>query len=150
MPVVEELQITIEILCTRLPGVQYEGRGPVHLGIQQDETIIEAAPGDRDRIVFRPMLRVRKHTDGSANFLGPYAHGPRDERFIYLNWVIIKNRIPTEQVGRIKLHLNHIAYEKMEQAAARKKPVKVTLELTSDKGKPVFASVRANKARWAL
>jgi hypothetical protein len=146
----EELEIVIEIACTRLPGLQYEGRGPVHLGIQQDETIIDAAPADRDRIVFRPALRVRKHTDGSANFLGPFAHGPRDERFIYLNWLIVRNKTPVEQVGRIKLHLNHIEYKAAQKAAARGKPIKVTLQLTTEKAKPVFASVRADKAKWEL
>jgi hypothetical protein len=146
----EELEITIEIVCTRLPGLQYEGRGPMHLGIQQDESIIELAPADRDRIVFLPALRVRKHTDGSANFLGPFAHGPRAERFIYLNWVIVHNKIPVERVGRIKLHLSHIQFKNAQTAAASKKPIKVTLELTSEKGKPVFASVRASSAKWEL
>jgi hypothetical protein len=146
----EELEVTIEIVCMQLPGLQYEGRGPVHLGIQQDEDINETAPADSDRIVFRPSLRVRRHTDGSANFLGPFTHGPRNERFIYLNWVVVRNKVPIEQIGRIKLHLNHIKYEQAQKAAARKKPIKVALQLTSEKGKPVFASVRANKAKWEL
>jgi hypothetical protein len=147
---IEELEITIEIVCTRLPGLQYEGRGPVHLGIQQDESIVQAAPADRDRIVFQPTLRVRKHPDGSANFLGAFAHGPRTERFIYLNWVVVRNNISVEQIGRIKLHLNHIEYKDVQKAVACKKPIKVTLELTSEKSKPVFASVRAKNARWKL
>ena len=146
----EELEIAIEIVCEALPGLPYEGRGPLHLGIQQDSEIIEAAPADRDRITFRPALRARKHSDGSANFLGPFAHGPRAERFIYLNWVIVRDGTPREQIGRIKLHLNHIKYEDVEKAAARKKPIKVTLQLTNEKGKPVFASLRANQAKWQL
>ena len=144
----EELEIVIEIVCEALPGLQYEGRGPLHLGIQRDAEIVEAAPADRDRIVFRPALRVRKHTDGSANFLGSFAQGPRAERFIYLNWVVVQGGTPREQIGRIKLHLNHIKYEDAQKAAARKKPIKVSLQLTSDKGKPVFASIRANQAKW--
>jgi hypothetical protein len=145
-----ELEIVIEIVCEALPGLQYEGRGPLHLGIQQDAQIVEAVPANRDRIVFRPELRVRKHGDGSANFLGPFAHGPRAERFIYLNWLVVHGSMPGEHIGRIKLHLNHIEYEDVEKAAARKKPIKVTLQLTNEKGKPVFASVRANQATWQL
>ena len=146
----EEQEITIEIVCTHLPGLRYDDRGPVHLGIQQDEKIVEAAPADRDCIVFRPSLRVRPHTDGSANFLGPFAHGPREERFIYLNWVIVRNGTPVEQVGRVKLHLKHIGWKDVQKVAARKKPLNVTLQLTNDKGKPVFASVRSDKAKWEL
>lgn len=146
----DELEVAIEIICEELPGLLCDGRGPLQLGIQYEQHIIEAGPADRDRLVFRPVLRVRKHTDGSANFLGPFAHGPRSERFIYLNWVVGKSGAPGEQIGRIKLHLNHIEYEAAKQAAVRKKPIKVTLQLTSEKGGPVFASLRANKAKWQL
>jgi hypothetical protein len=146
----EELEIGIEIICTRLPGLLYESRGPMHLGIQQRDSIIDTAPADRDRIVFRPAFRVRRHTDGSANFLGPCAHGPRNERFIYLNWVIVRNDVVVEQIGRIKLHLSHIEYKDVEGAVARKKSIKVSLQLTSEKSKPVFASLRADKAKWEL
>jgi hypothetical protein len=146
----EEFEVTIEIHCTRLPGTQWDGRGPVHLGIQNGDEITEAAPADLERIVFRPTLRVRKHTDGSANFLGPFAHGPRAERFIYLNWVITKRGVPVAQLGRVKLHLNHITWAHVEKALARSKPVKVTIPLTNAKGKPVFASVRADACQWEL
>jgi len=30
----DELEIIIEIVCEASPGLQYEGRGPLHLGIQ--------------------------------------------------------------------------------------------------------------------
>lgn len=146
----EEFEIVVEIVCEDLPGLQYEGRGPLHLGIQQDEAIIEAAPADRDRIVFRPTLRVRKNSDGSANLLGPFAHGPRGERFIYLNWVVVRGGTHVERIGRIKLHLNHIEYTDAQKAAARGRPIRVTLQLTNEKDKPVFASVRADKAKWQL
>ena len=122
--------------------------GPVHLGIQRDEAIEQATPADSKRIVFRPVLRVRRNADGSANFLGPYAHGPRAERFIYLNWVVVRGGVPGQRPGRIKLHLNHIDWAHAERAAANDKPIKVTLELTGAKGKPVFASVRPGAARW--
>jgi len=146
----DELQLTLEIICTDLPGLEYEGHLPLHLGIQEDDDIIETAPADRERIVFRPTLRVRKNADGSANFLGPFAHGPRQERFVYLNWVVIKDKKQAERIGRIKLHLNHIAYADAEKAATRDKTMKVRLQLTSEKAKPVFASIRRDRARWEL
>jgi hypothetical protein len=140
----EELQLTIEITCTNLPGLLYEERGPLHLGIQQDEAIIETAPADAKQIVFRPTVRVRKQPDGTPNFLGPFVHGPCTERFI------IKDKKIVERVGRIKLHLNHIEFDDVEKNVKRNKPLKVALRLTSDKNKPVFASVRANEAQWQL
>ena len=50
----------------------------------------------------------------------------------------------------VKLHLNHIKWTAVEKAVARKKPIRVTIALTSAKGKPVFASVRPDVAKWEL
>ena len=148
--VAEEHEITIEVICTRLPGAQWQGRSTLHLGIQKEESVLESAPANLERIVFRPTFRVRRLADDSANFLGPFAHGPRAERFIYLNWSIIAGNVVTERPGRIKLHLNHITSTQVEKAVARRKPIKVTLALTNAKGNPVFASVRADAAKWEL
>jgi hypothetical protein len=76
--VTEEIEITIEIECTELPGSQNQS---LHLGIQRGEAITEAASADSKRIVFRPTLRARRNSDGPVNFLGPYAQGPKKERF---------------------------------------------------------------------
>jgi hypothetical protein len=146
----EEREITIEIICTDLPGRQWGGHGPVHLGIQKADALLDAAPADLKRIVFRPVLRVRLHADGSPNFLGPFAHGPRTGRFIYLIWAIVREDIPAPWLGRIKLLLNHIEWPHVEKAITRKKPIKVTVALTNAKGQPVFASVRADTAKWEL
>jgi Family of unknown function (DUF5990) len=139
----EELEVTIEIHCIQLPGTQWGDRGPVYLGIQKGDELAEPGPANLERIVFRPALRVRRHADGSANFLGPFAHGPRPERFIYLIWATAG-----AMLGRVKVHLNHITWTQVEKAIARKRPIKVTIPLTNAKGKPVFASVRANTAQW--
>ena len=146
----EEHIITIEIVCTKLPGTQWGGPGTVHLGIQRNKDFADAQPADRESIVFRPEFRVRRQPDGSPNFLGPFAQGPRQERFIYLNWVTMVGKSPVASPGRVKLHLNHIEWAHVEKAVIKKKALKVTLQLTTAKGRPVFASVRANAALWEL
>jgi len=143
----EEIQVSIEIVCTELPGADFSS---LHLGIQRDEAITEVASADSKRIVFKPVLRARRNADGSVNFLGPFAQGPKAERFIYLNWATMKGNVLTGMVGRIKLHLNHITWAAVEKAAAGNKPVRVKLALTNAKGKPVMASVRPDVAKWEL
>jgi Family of unknown function (DUF5990) len=143
----EEIEITVEIVCTELPGA---GHSSLHLGIQRDNVITEAAPVDSKRIVFRPTLRARRNADGSVNFLGPFAQGPKAERFIYLNWAATDGTVPTAMVGRIKLHLNHIKWAAVEKAAEGNKPIRVKLTLTNAKGNPVMASLRADVAKWEL
>src|SRR5438045_2919173 len=112
----EEIEVTIEIVCTKLPGEDWgEGRCPIYLGIQSDEQIIESASAGSKRVVFKPLFRVRRNDDGSANFLGPFAHGPRTEQFVYLVWAIAKGGVPVRMIGRVKLHLNHIKWAAVEK-----------------------------------
>jgi hypothetical protein len=122
----------------------------LHLGIQRDEEITDAAPADSKQIVFKPTLRARRNADGCVNFLGPFAHGPKAERFIYLNWVAESGKLPTAMVGRIKLHLNHLKWAAVENAAKRNRPIRVRIALTNAKGNPVMASVRSDAAEWEL
>jgi Family of unknown function (DUF5990) len=140
-----EIEVTIEIECSRLPGA---GDHALHLGIQRDEDIIEATSADAKRIVFKPSLRARQNADGSVNFLGPFAQGPKAERFIYLNWVTTSGRTLTGMVGRIKLHLSHLKWATVARAARGNVPIRVRLALTDAKGRPVMASVRPNVAQW--
>ena len=147
---IEEIEIVIEIVCTNLPGEEWDGHSTLRLGIQRDDEIIEAASAGLTRVVFRPVLRARRNTDGSANFLGAFVHGPRTERFIYLVWAIVQGKLLVRMVGRVKLHLNHIKWASVEKAASGKKSIRVTLDLTNAKGKPVMASVRPDVAKWEL
>ena len=146
----EEVETVIEIVCTDLPGEEWDGHSGLYLGIQCDDQMIESASAGSKRVVFRPVLRARRNSDGSANFLGAFAHGPRTERFIYLVWVAVHGKVAVKMVGRIKLHLNHIKWRSVEKAAGGKKPIRVTLALTNAKGKPVMASVRPDVAKWEL
>ena len=146
----EEHEITVEIICTKSPGSKWDERGPISLGIQKGEGIEDAQSADLERIKFKPVLRVRRHTEGSANFLGPFAHGPRTGRFIYLVWAVMRGKTPLAMAGRIKLMLDHIEWGDVERAAAKGRSIKVTIALTNEKGRPVFASVRPDRAKWDL
>ncbi len=143
----EDLEVTLEIVCTQLPEA---GADHLQLGIQRDQQIVDIAPAGSKRIVFKPTLRVRRNADGSANFLGGFAQGPKAERFIYLNWLTTSGEGLTSQLGRIKLHLKHLTWDAVKAAAERARPIRVTLNLTNPKGKPVMASVHADAAKWEI
>lgn len=146
-----EHEVTIEITCTSLPGTHWGDRSPLHLGIQKDEELLEPAPADRESIVFRPVLRVRRHADGSASFLGPFTRGSRTERFIYLVWAIVEGTEPADRLGRVKVMLDHLEWSHVDKALTRREPLRVRLELTDAKGAPVCASVRPGAAaEWEI
>jgi hypothetical protein len=143
----EEVEVTLEIVCTELPGA---GANQLQLGLQRDQQIVEIASAGSKRIVFKPTLRVRSKPDGSANFLGEFAQGSKTERFIYLNWLTTSSEGVTSQLGRIKLHLKHLTWSQVKKAADSARPIRVTLALTNAKGQPVMASVHADSAKWEL
>jgi uncharacterized protein DUF5990 len=148
--VAEEREITIEVVCTRLPGSQWGDRGPVHLAIQKGEELVDTTPADLKRVVFRPDFKASREADGGADFTGPYAHGPRNERFIHLIWAVMDGDAAVAALGRIKISLGHITWQQVEKAAARGKPLKVGVALTNAQGKPVFGTVKADAAKWQL
>ena len=139
----QEEKVTVEITCTNPPEATWPGAtGTLCLGIQEGNEVQNLTPINRKQLVFSPTLRVRRHTDGSANFLGPFAHGPRTERFIYLNWVVMNDGVFTAAPGRIKVHLSQIPWSRIDTAVRTGKPIKLTFPISKPDGKLVFASVR--------
>jgi hypothetical protein len=84
----------------------------------------EPTPVTERHLAFRAVLRGRQHADGSANFLGPFAHGRRTERFILLNRMAVKDGARFAMPGRIQLHLSRIKWKRVESAVNAGKPIK--------------------------
>ena len=148
--------LTIEVVCRNLPGRCFDDlhypdekpREPVYLGIQKGNEVIEAVPGDRKQVVFRPTFRVTKQPDGSPNFLGPFAKGTPQERFFYLSWGVMDKKGGFAMFRRAKIHLNHLTWNEVGEALSSKRPLKVKIDMTGKNGEPVCASIRADRADW--
>jgi hypothetical protein len=66
----------VRIVGTELPGI-----GEITVGVQKGRETVDRVRGDADRAVFEFEIGVR---DGDPR--GPYVHGRRGERFLYLVW----------------------------------------------------------------
>lgn len=148
-------ELTIEVVCRHLPGIRFEDQHPggltyepVYLGIQRGEEVIEAAPGNRKQVIFRPAFKIGKQPDGSPNFLGPFAKGPARERFFYLSWGVMDDE-GFKMFRRAKIHLNHLSWDDVQRALSGKRPLKVVIDMT-DRKAPVCASIRKDRADWEL
>jgi len=141
-------ELTIEVICRHLPGIRFADYKPVYLGIQKGDEVIEAAPGDRKQVTFRPMFKIGTQPDGSPNFLGPFAKGTPQERFFYLSWGVMTEDGRFEMFRRAKIHLNHLTQEQVNSALSKNRPIRVTLDMTDRKGAPLCASVRKDRAKW--
>ncbi|HSF23333.1 MAG TPA: DUF5990 family protein [Blastocatellia bacterium] len=143
-------ELTIEVVCTELPGIKFADYEPVYLGIQKGVDVIEAVPGDTKRVVFKPVFRIAKQADGSPNFLGPFAQGTPQQRFFYLSWGVMHQDHRFEMFRRAKIHLSHLRWDQVRKAMSKGAPLKATLKLTGTKGDPVCGSVRSANIVWKV
>jgi hypothetical protein len=80
-------------------------------------------PGGRDAdgmLAWDFGLRVKPGKDGQPNFLGLYASGPADDRFVYLSWVSIPRRV---FINRLKCRLNSVTWDLVHAAQAADRPI---------------------------
>jgi hypothetical protein len=75
-------------------------------GLQDKEgRIVEAARDANGRFRFDFELVVKSGPEGRPVFTGPFASGPREERFVYLSWQRLDGR---GYVNRIKARLKDV------------------------------------------
>src|SRR5687767_14618429 len=145
----EQRTITIRIHCYALPGASFAGRTGARLGVQKGKDVIDAVPGDASKVSFTLSFRVEKHPQtGRPNFLGPYAHGPVHERFIYLCWGECKDD-HWEGFGRVKIHLNHFDWPLIESVIQQGIAIEAKVRMTDQKGAPRYASIKGDGIEWS-
>jgi len=73
------------------------------------------------RLAWNFALRVKPGPDPARpNFLGPYASGPPDDRFVYLSWRSIPRRA---WIVRVKARLTEIDWAMVRAAQAADRPL---------------------------
>jgi hypothetical protein len=65
-------------------------------------------------------LAVSEGPDGRPNFTGPFACGPRDQRFVYLSWPRLDG---CGYVNRVKLRLTDLDWPLIDRAIERGVPL---------------------------
>lgn len=98
--------------------------------------IVPAAVG---KMVFTPDFRVTDF-DGVPNFIGPYAQGPRDERFFYLSWGRGGSTPTFQMFRRLKVHLSHLTWKQIKAATRRGEPLRIAIDMTDRCGQPLCGS----------
>lgn len=89
--------------------------------------------------------------DGSFNFLGPYAQGTPDDRFVYVNSGVRAGQADTPWERRAKIKLGGIPRELVEAAAGvPHRAVQAHIHGTKRDGGPVCASVAPPAIAWQL
>jgi len=82
-------------------------------------------------------------SDNVPNFLGKYAHGPKDSRFVYVNSGIYASQPGIFWNRRAKLSLMNITKGEIEQlVGSTQKRLEISFEGTGRDGGPTCASVK--------
>src|SRR4051794_32208542 len=116
--------------CPVLPGVT--------VGLQRGSAVVDEHPADG-----RPLTwRLEGGLKAGPDLAGPFVHGPRGSRFLYLFW----QRQPTGMFRRAKLPLNDALHLAAADDGTRLRGV---LRLTMADGSPVCAMVRAPELVWS-
>jgi hypothetical protein len=136
-------EIAVRIHAHNLPTAWCRDHGVTHLGLSRAKEIVAAVPTDQPGAEFELTVDVVRKAD-SLDFRGPHVFGRPGERFLYLNWTGGPGSTGT---GRIKLQLVPIEPNLVERALDGGALV-ADLDLTSTKGGPVYASVRAPALTW--
>lgn len=143
-------QVTIRLHCIDFPGRNFDGKANIKVGPQKGDEVVDDVFGDAKQADFLFDLRVERNPKtGKPNFLGPYAHGKPDERFLYLSWGV---RIGPSFQGfrRAKIHLHNLDWATVEKAIQTKRPIEAVVKLTDKKGGPLCASVKPDNIEWQL
>ena len=138
-------QITIQIHCHHLPGTRFDQRTAVRLGIQKGKNVVDDVPADAPQVTFTVPLRVERSADtGKPNFLGPFAHGTPQERFIYLCWGERQGEA-WDGFRRAKVHLKHLTWPQVAAAIQQDQPIVFAFDMTDAKGGPACGSLNLHE-----
>jgi hypothetical protein len=121
----------------------------IHVGVQRRAEVVDLTPGDAPSSRWEFEVTVRTALDGALDFAGPYVHGRKGDRFLYLVWGTVHG----EHFGmfrRAKLHFADIDSRLLRTAATGERPLVGRIRLTDGKGNPLCAHVRASHLGWEL
>ena len=136
--------VELSIECIDLPAHDWGEHSEIRLGIQCGKDVVQEVKLPIESVVFHAELRVgNEPSQGPPNFLGPYAQGTVDDRFIYLCW---GRRLGGAWVGfrRAKLKLTGLTWNNLQSNRLHAK-----VRCTDAKGGPICATLKSEFVTWS-
>ncbi len=112
-------QLRLRLIYRGVGPVVWSG-GPSAFGLQDKDDILHLGEATPDGArAFDVTLSLKPQGAGAPVFLGPFAHGPADGRFLYLSW----RNLTGEYAQRLKLPLGAITWADIRAAQAADRPL---------------------------
>lgn len=112
----------------------------IHVGVQRGREVVDLVPGDAASAEWSFDVTTRPQ-----DFGGPFVHGKRGDRFLYLSWGTVDAAGTFTMFRRAKLHFADIPPELL----ASGRPLVARLGLTDSCGNPLCARVRPPTVSWS-
>lgn len=141
--------LRIRIEGSSLPGRIFCEHEHVHVAVQCRSAPVDPVPGDAPEATFEFEIEILLVDDGSWDFRGPYVHGKKGERFLYLTWGDLPPGGEFAMFRRAKLHLSCLDRALIAAAAEPDRAAVARLSLTDAKGGPRCASLRPPAIAWS-
>jgi hypothetical protein len=127
-------------------GLEYEN---VHVGVQRRKDVVDLVPGDAPDAEWN--LTVDTVTkDGALDQRGPFVHGKRGDRFLYLSWGTVDDADHFEMFRRAKLMFGAVPDELLRTAQVPGRRLVGTVRMQHDDGMPRCAAVRPPVIEWTV
>jgi hypothetical protein len=140
-------EIAFRIVCSPLPPADWGPHRNLRLALQREKLTEQEQALTGDALTFEGTLRVQPGSGGQPNFLGPYAHGSAQQRFLYLVWTG-DGAMGRSSVGRIKVQLGSIGWGLVEEALTSGRPLEARISGVGRGGGPAFATVSLLAPGW--
>ncbi len=136
----------------RIEGYDVPPSAGTHMrvGVQRLKVVEQLAHTDVGTFAWDLEATVHRASDGTIDLRGPYVHGRRGDRFLYLSWGTTDGAGAVTMVRRAKLMLAAVDIPIIEAAESSDRPLLGRLRLTGTDGTPVCAAVRPPAITWTV
>ena len=111
-------------------------------GAGNDYETVQSQVSKGKDLRFEFDVRLEKAKDGSPNFLGPFAQGPRQKRFVYLDIGTYAGQKDTEWSRRLKIPLHDIAWRTLNEMDDSRDVLETRIAGTGRDGSPSCGTVK--------
>lgn len=122
----------------------------LHIGVQRRSEVVDVMPGNVPRVAFRLSVDVISTDDGELDIRGPYVHGPRGDRFLYLSWGAVDQGGAFDMVKRMKIKLGPVDCDLIGRTLQTGAVLQGAFPLTDRAGNPSSGTVRPDLITWTL
>ena len=132
----DEIALTLRVHVLDPPrGVRFQ--------VQRGRADLVPASRETGRaLTFEVPVRVSQRSTGEPNFLGPFAQGPPDARFVYVNSGTLAGQPDSCWTRRAKVPLTGITWAQIQQAQASGVGLETNMPGTGTDGGPTCATVK--------